>query len=133
LPYCDGEFDLVFLCSVFTHMMPAGVTNYSHEIARVLKPGGRCVVTYFLLNDDNLKRMVTGKPVFNFSHPFQGCRVLDAANPTQAVALPEAWVREAWRSAGMRVAEMTFGFWPGAPDVLGALQDMVIVVKPGSA
>src|SRR3954452_23014549 len=59
---------LVFLCSVFTHMMPNEAANYIGEIARVLKPGGRCVVTYFLLNHENMTRMARGEAVFNFAH-----------------------------------------------------------------
>ena len=39
LPFEDEEFDLVFLCSVFTHMLPDGVANYIKEIGRVLKRG----------------------------------------------------------------------------------------------
>ena len=40
-PYEDGEFDVVVLTSVFTHMLPDDVAHYLDEIARVLKPGGR--------------------------------------------------------------------------------------------
>ena len=50
LPFPDGDFGVVFLCSVFTHMLPDGVANYIREISRVLKRGGRCVSSFFLLN-----------------------------------------------------------------------------------
>jgi len=40
-PYKSQSFDFVFLTSVFTHMLPAGVENYLREIARVLKSAGR--------------------------------------------------------------------------------------------
>lgn len=36
------------LGSVFTHMQHRDVVRYAKEVARVLKPGGRCMVTYFL-------------------------------------------------------------------------------------
>jgi len=49
-PYADSSFDLVFLTSVFTHMLPEDVKRYMEEISRVLKSGGRSVVTYFLVN-----------------------------------------------------------------------------------
>ena len=52
-PYEDETFDFVFLASVFTHMLPDGVANYLSEIARVLRNGGRCLMTAFLLNDES--------------------------------------------------------------------------------
>jgi SAM-dependent methyltransferase len=48
-PYTDNRFDVVFLFSVFTHMMPDDTANYLQQIARVMKPGGRCLATFFLL------------------------------------------------------------------------------------
>jgi SAM-dependent methyltransferase len=129
LPFADGAFDLAFLCSVFTHMLPAEVANYTREIVRVLRPGGRCVATYFLLTDD-IEGWAKAPPMA-FPHEFGPGRVLDPANPSQGIAHPEAWVRAQWRAAGMRVAEIGFGRWCGAPDLLHALQDSVLVVKPG--
>jgi SAM-dependent methyltransferase len=128
LPFADAAFDLVFLCSVFTHMLPPEVANYTREIFRVLSAGGRCVATYFLLTDD-----LAGwadPPAMTFPHEHGPARVLSADNPTMGVAYPEAWARALWRAAGMRVAEINFGRWCGAPDRLQALQDAMLVVKP---
>lgn len=50
LPYRDRSFDVVFMVSVFTHMLTDEVNNYARQIARVLKPGGRCLFTAFLLD-----------------------------------------------------------------------------------
>jgi SAM-dependent methyltransferase len=50
-PYEDDEFDLVFLFSVFTHLLPDALEHYTSEVARVLKPGGRMLATLFLLDD----------------------------------------------------------------------------------
>jgi SAM-dependent methyltransferase len=129
LPFADGSFDLVFLCSVFTHLLPAEVANYTREIARVLRTGGRCVATYFLLHDD-VEGWSEDAPVA-FPHAHGIARVRDEADPSQGVAHDEAWVRMQWREAGMRVAEIAFGRWSGAPDGLQALQDAMLVVKPG--
>ncbi len=49
LPYPDRSFDVVFMVSVFTHMLSDEVKNYAAQIARVLKPAGRCLFTAFLL------------------------------------------------------------------------------------
>jgi SAM-dependent methyltransferase len=40
LPYGDGEFDLVYALSVFTHLSLEWQFAWARELARVLKPGG---------------------------------------------------------------------------------------------
>lgn len=47
-PFPDDTFDVVFLHSVFTHMLPEEVARYTREISRVLRSGGRCIFTTFL-------------------------------------------------------------------------------------
>jgi SAM-dependent methyltransferase len=49
-PYGAQSFDVVFMISVLTHMLTDEVKNYAKEIARVLKPGGRCFATTYLLD-----------------------------------------------------------------------------------
>jgi SAM-dependent methyltransferase len=51
-PFEDGSFDLIFLTSVFTHLVPEDTLNYLREISRLLKPGGTCFCTWFLLGHD---------------------------------------------------------------------------------
>lgn len=130
LPYADGEFDVVFLTSVFTHMLPDGIANYTGEIGRVLKPGGRCVATLFLLNADSTARIIAGGSAIAFVEVPGGFRVMDPKNPSQAVAVSEEWARGTFTAAGLKVAEITFGTWSGGPDILAAFQDLVIAVKP---
>ena len=54
-PYQDDYFDFVFLISVFTQMLSAGVENYMSEISRVLKPHSRCLISFFLFNNESEK------------------------------------------------------------------------------
>jgi SAM-dependent methyltransferase len=49
-PYRDGEFDVVYAASVYTHLLPATAAQYLRESARVLKHGGRLVISVFLLD-----------------------------------------------------------------------------------
>ncbi len=51
-PFEDESFDVVFLTSVFTHMLPEDVENYLREIRRLLKPDGRCFSTWLLSGHD---------------------------------------------------------------------------------
>ena len=56
-PYEDESFDVVFATSVLTHLLPDAVENYLAEIHRVLAPGGRSFVTYFLIDEESKSLM----------------------------------------------------------------------------
>ena len=51
-PFEDESFDAIILYSVFTHLLQADADNYLREIARLLKPGGRCYSTWYLMTPD---------------------------------------------------------------------------------
>jgi SAM-dependent methyltransferase len=51
-PYPDGSFDLVVAFEVFMHMDRDGVVAYLRESARVLRAGGRAIVTFMAIYDD---------------------------------------------------------------------------------
>jgi ubiquinone/menaquinone biosynthesis C-methylase UbiE len=129
LPYGDAEFDLVFLASVFTHLMPDEVAHYLSELSRVLKPDGRCVASAFLLNSETRPRIDAGKtnPVFLLQDGDYG--VIDQNNPTMGILLDEAFLRRAMAANNLRICEITYGFWSGQADLLKALQDCVIALK----
>jgi len=48
LPLADARYDVVYLYSVFSHMLPQGVRGYLAEIGRVLAPGGALFFTGFM-------------------------------------------------------------------------------------
>ncbi|OBG33205.1 hypothetical protein A5672_24725 [Mycobacterium alsense] len=129
-PYSDGSFDVVFLASVFTHMFPPDVEHYLDEIARVLKPGGRCLCTYFLLNAESLALMAAGKAHCNFQHERDGYRTISARRQEDAIALYEDSVRGLYTKYGLNVQEpLRYGSWCGRKEYLSG-QDVVIAVKP---
>jgi ubiquinone/menaquinone biosynthesis C-methylase UbiE len=131
LPYPDSKFDLVFCASLFTHLMPNETSNYLKQIGRVLKPGGRLVMTAFLLTTET-NAIVEGGDLsfpYNFSHKQNGYRIADANDPSFAVAVPEHTIRTYLAESDLRLIELTYGTWAGKPDVLCALQDCLIAVK----
>jgi SAM-dependent methyltransferase len=50
-PYADDEFDLVCAFGVFMHMSLPGVDNYLREVARVLQPGKRALLTFMAITE----------------------------------------------------------------------------------
>lgn len=127
-PYADASFDLVFLTSVFTHMMPAAVERYLHEIARVLAPGGRCLATFFLLNDESRALIAAQRssPHFVDAAAAAPCAIADPANPEHAVAYEETWALAQLAAAGLAPrSPLDYGSWCGR-EHFTSFQDIVI-------
>lgn len=108
-PYPDAHFDFAFATSVFTHLDPDSARNYLREAHRVLKPGGKLVATFFLLDD------AIAKPAVDFRVDRGDHRLLDANDPDWGIAFradaldgllpPASWSartieRGAWRGEG---------------------------------
>lgn len=130
-PYEDASFDFVFLTSVFTHMMPKGVRNYFSEISRVLRPGGRSLITYFLLNEESRGLVEEGASDWDFRHKRgKWCRVVDPEQPERAVAYDEQFVRRRYPEHGLSVSRpIAYGSWCGRKEFL-SYQDIVVASKP---
>lgn len=136
LPWDSAQFDVVLLFSVFTHLLPAAVERYSSEIARLLKPGGRTLITWFLMTDEHLDRLRTAEKV---NPPFlrgflngdrQSYWTTKPELPEQAVGYTEERVRSIYLQAGLKILEpIRYGTWPAA--LSGSnFQDYVIAEKP---
>jgi ubiquinone/menaquinone biosynthesis C-methylase UbiE len=129
LPYPDKSFDLAFCCSLFTHLLPVETKRYIHELGRVLAPRGRLVMTAFLLNDTTQHNRAAN--AIRFPHRGRRCRLRDARNPADAVALYERDVRAWLDAASLRICEVAYGTWRGTPDLLGCLQDTIVAIRDG--
>jgi SAM-dependent methyltransferase len=124
-PYADGEFDFVFLTSVFTHMLPEGVGRYLSEIGRVLKPGGRMFATFYLLAPESLEAMEAGAARLTFEHDMGTHRVRQVEVPEGAVAYDDQFVRRALRDHDLELLEHHRGSWSGLKGA-PTFQDIVI-------
>lgn len=117
-PGAAQTFDLVFLTSVFTHMLPTDVENYLQEIRRVLKPGGKCLASFFLLTADARRALQAGTAgrAFPFEHESGVCKVANRRWPEDAVAYDERYIIELCQRHGLRVQEpiRPGGWWCGA-------------------
>lgn len=112
-PFADRSFDYIFLASVFTHMLPDDVVHYVEEISRLLTPGGVCVASYFLLNDETRAGVDRGESFMSFrvSHPSGVCRLHDVSVPEAAIAFEESFIRNIHMRAGLKIADVRRGFW----------------------
>jgi SAM-dependent methyltransferase len=113
-PYPDAHFDFAVVTSVFTHLLPGTVAHYLREIGRVLRPGGRCVATVYLLNDESERLLAAGKGEITLEPGDGECRVHSRAVPETCVALDEGWYADAVGAAGLTLDRPArYGLWCG--------------------
>jgi len=131
-PYPDDSFDVVYLTSIFTHMLPADFERYLEEIARTLRPGGRSLITYFLLNDEARELIAAGRarPEYRgFGDRGDGYFAARGDNPEGAVAFEEDYVRGIYSQVGLAIDEpINYGRWCGRTAYLKN-QDIVFATK----
>lgn len=132
LPFEDEVFDFVFLTSVFTHLLPADALRYLAEVDRVLKPDGRCLATFFLVNEATRAALDReGNPI-RFPVSLEGCWTSNREFPEAAIAVPEDSVRSWIQPTGLRVVEpVRYGAWSSVVAEPLSFQDVVLFGKPG--
>jgi SAM-dependent methyltransferase len=128
-PFEDQFFDFIFLTSVFTHMLPADMENYVAEIARVLKAGGRCMMTFFLLNEESRNLIYAGTSTLDFRYEIEGCLTTNPETPEDAIAYDEKLVRSLLDAHDLIVSQpIYYGSWCQRQDFFD-YQDLIVAKK----
>ena len=127
-PFEDHSFDFVLLTSVFTHLLPGDRDNYISEVARVLRPTGRCLATFFLLNDEARRSLQDGRSSLSFRFSRPGYWTDNERIPEAAVAYEEADVREQLERSDLQIAKARYGVWSGRSDGVG-WQDLLVAER----
>ncbi len=103
LPAGAGEFSLVNAESVFTHTLQDQAEFYLREAARVLRPDGFVVTTWFLFD----------KRQFPMMQSFQNALYINEVDPSNAVIFDRLWLQETVRDAGLVIT------WAQPPEIRG--------------
>jgi SAM-dependent methyltransferase len=133
IPVQDHSIDRIVVWSVFTHMAKSDIIHYLHEFARVLKPSGMVLATWFVVDDAILAKARTiNLTPFNlrFEHQISAdCYINDPERPMGAVAYTRQAVIDAADAAGLRIrGDILPGAWSGYwPEPKGG-QDMSVLV-----
>jgi len=131
-PFDNEFFDFIFLTSVFTHMLPPDVENYLGEISRVLKKGGKCLITFFILNDESENLIRAGSSYIDFCHKINDCLSINENTPEFAIAYREEFVRRLYNKYGLAIIEpIHYGSWCKRDTFLDS-QDIVVATKENS-
>jgi len=128
--YDDNMFDFVFLTSVFTHMYTSDVENYLKEITRVLKVGGRCLITFFLLNEESEKLINSRQSSQNLIYKLDNYSFTKSKEvPENAIGFSEDFIRELFVKNSLRIIEpIYYGSWRGRKSYL-SYQDIIVAQK----
>lgn len=128
-PYQSDYFDFVFLISVFTQMLSEDVENYMSEISRVVKPHGKCLITYFLLNNESEKLIRMGSSTVDFKHKLDRGLTINESEPERSIAYDEDFIRGLYGKYGLRIIEpIHYGWWCGRNTFL-SYQDIIVAAK----
>ena len=128
-PFPDETFSFVFLSSVFTHMLSQGLQNYLNNIQRVLVPGGRCFITYFILNQESDDSIRSNRSDLKFMFPIDQGKSTQLNNSEAAVAFNEPYIRELYQKSGLCIVEpIRYGSWCGRKTDFG-YQDIIVGAK----
>ena len=90
------------------------IDNYLGEIARLLRPGGGCVATFFLYDEERLEK-INGKDAGITLHHTMGdnCRYFNAEDPLHAIAFEKAHMESMIAGHGFEVRSFALGHWAG--------------------
>jgi len=127
-PYEDERFSLVYATSVLTHLLADEAARYLKEVSRVLEPGGRSVVTFFIIDDDARRHMASSSGLC-FQPTDAGYWTTQPENPEAAVACEEQAVLTMYDQAGLQIqTPIRYGTWSGRDGLVGG-QDHVLAIK----
>jgi len=112
-PFPDRSFDVIFLSSVYTHLLPVDAASYLREVSRLLAPGGFCLASYFLLDAEREASIDAGRSFMPFPvrHASGVCRLHRERVPEAAVAFDEAFIRRLHDESGLRIRDLRRGDW----------------------
>jgi ubiquinone/menaquinone biosynthesis C-methylase UbiE len=136
LPLPSASVDRVILQSVFTHMFYDDIIHYLKEFRRILKPGGKVVASFFVIDEESRRLMEASSsdPAFslNFAYPYgEGCFITDKECPEGAVAFTPQRLDQMLAKSGMAFDQpIHHGFWCGRQGVTDGQDITVLKVGP---
>jgi SAM-dependent methyltransferase len=127
-PFPSDKFDVVLAASVFTHLVPASARQYAREIFRVLRPNGRALLTFMLVNDNWRRKVEMGERfIVDFAHSGDGYLTADPDNPESVIAFEQDDAIRMLTDARLVIEAISLGTWSGNPGWIG--QDSILVSK----
>jgi hypothetical protein len=109
-------------------MFAEDMRRYVSEISRVLKPGARGMISYFLLNSESEKLITEGKSTLNLVYETEdGCKADNPNRLETAVGHNEGHILNLYERLGIR-AKVFYGSWCGRTEFL-SYQDIIVLER----
>jgi SAM-dependent methyltransferase len=130
-PFAAAAFDVIYAASLFSHLLPDETQRYFQESCRVLKPGGKCLFSMFVL-DYYRGQGTTISPLYEFNyalpeHP--GVAVRDIAHPDALIGYSLEKITLLANSAGLRLLRVVPGLWSESPGLAANEQDLILLCR----
>lgn len=107
-PRCN----IVVLTSVFTHMYQSEIENYFSCFRHMLRPDGKVICTFFLLNHERHRAIADGKSRLSLPHACPPvARYHNGSDPLHAIAFEERWVERLAEDSGLALTSRSYGYW----------------------
>lgn len=135
-PAGNESTDLVTALSVWTHLDPVTATASLAEAARVLRPGGKALISFFIQHGGD--RRLPSKSAYHRTPPAQW--VFDepvapgwstpgwTSLPEQAIAVDRPTLDTLANEAGLQIERIHDGYWREQAGLY--FQDIVVLTKP---
>jgi SAM-dependent methyltransferase len=115
VPFSTASRDLVVASALFAYLSPEELDSYAREAARILKPGGRLLATFYLLDEESREILPHLAPPLAFRFP-EGPIVSTSPNGAGLVAYDETHVRAVLARHGFVLDPTVRGAWRDAPE-----------------
>lgn len=141
-PVEDGSKDLVVALSVWTHLQEKDATFYFKEVARVLKQGGRAIITFFYLDEAYQESLAIRKDEIGRFHSTRQTKwIFDrqaygsnnwyttawVKHPEDAMGVTKTAMETLTAASGLKIIQHYPGNWKEEPGVY--FQDVMIFEK----
>ncbi len=137
-PFSSNSFDLVTALSVWTHLNEDDATFYASEIYRVLRPGGKAMITFFILDRDydDFAQRIPSQSSFSFRTPSRyrfDVSVDGSADwltpswttlPEYAIGVTTAGLARLQTKSGLQLETLHSGYWKERPGLF--FQDIAV-------
>ena len=127
-PMADGAAHAALATSLFSHIRPGVAAHYLSEAGRVLRPGGRLMLTAFLVGAEDRARLDAARLALT---PVEGgAFAADPRHPERAMGFDEAAFLSWAEAAGLRLrGDIHRGDWRAPAETGGEFQDRLVLEK----
>jgi SAM-dependent methyltransferase len=132
-PYADATIDLAYSVSVYTHLSRGVIDHYLAETARVLRPGGACVNTFFVVDESAVEAMRAGRADRLYFEQGDGIYLCDPHNPNLGIGFAPVIIQRLHQTHGLTIEyPVRVGTWTGREVESFVYQDVVVARKAHS-